>query len=85
MIRPLKDNVLIKFIEGQEVSKTGIILTHKKEDKPQIAKVIAVGEEAKQVEENDSIIASRYIGNQVFIDNQEYIILKEREILAKVD
>ena len=85
MIRPLKDNVLIKFIEGQEVSKTGIILTHKKEDKPQIAKVIAIGEDAKQIKENDNIIASRYIGNQVFIDNQEYIILKEREILAKVD
>lgn len=85
MIRPLKDNVLIKFIEGQEVSKAGIILTHKKEDKPQIAKVIAVGEDTEQVKEKDSIIASRYIGNQVFIDNQEYIILKEREILAKVD
>lgn len=85
MIKLLKDNVLIKFQEGQDVSKSGIIIAHKEEDRPRIAKVLAIGENVTQVQVDDSVIVSRYIGNQVFIDNQEHIILKEREILAKVD
>lgn len=84
MVKPLKDNVLIKFQEGQDV-KAGIIIVHKEEDRPRIAKVLAVGEDVTQVKVDDNVIVSRYIGNQVFIDNKEHIILKEREILAKLE
>ena len=85
MIKPLKNNVLIKFQEGQDVSKAGIIIAHKEEDRPRIAKVLEVGEDVTQVKVDDNVIVSRYIGNQVFIDNQEHLILKEREILAKLE
>lgn len=84
MVKPLKDNVLIKFQEGQDV-KAGIIIVHKEEDRPRIAKVLAVGEDVTQVKVDDNVIVSRYIGNQIFIDNKEHIILKEREILAKLE
>lgn len=85
MIKPLKEYILIKFQEGQDVSKSGIIITHKEENRPRIAKVLAVGEDVAQVKVDDNVIVSRYIGNQVFLDNQEHIILKEREILAKIN
>lgn len=85
MIKPLKDNVLIKFEEGQDISKTGIIIAHKEEDRPRIAKILAVGEDVTQVRVNDNVIVNRYIGNQIFIDNKEHIILKEKEILAKLE
>ena len=85
MIKPLKDNVLIKFEEGQDISKTGIIIAHKKEDRPRVAKVLAIGEDVTQVNVNDNVIVNRYIGNQIFIDNKEHIILKEKEILAKLE
>ena len=85
MIKPLKDNVLIKFEEGQDISKTGIIIAHKEEDRPRVAKVLAIGEDVTQVNVNDNVIVNRYIGNQIFIDNKEHIILKEREILAKLE
>lgn len=85
MIKPLKDNVLIKFEEGQDISKTGIIIAHKEEDRPRVAKVLAIGEDVTQVNVNDNVIVNRYIGNQIFIDNKEHIILKEKEILAKLE
>lgn len=85
MIKPLKDNVLIKFEEGQDISKTGIIIAHKEEDRPRVAKVLDIGEDVTQVNVNDNVIVNRYIGNQIFIDNKEHIILKEKEILAKLE
>lgn len=85
MIKPLRDNVLIKFEEGQDISKTGIIIAHKEEDRPRVAKVLAIGEDVTQVNVNDNVIVNRYIGNQIFIDNKEHIILKEKEILAKLE
>ena len=83
IIKPLGTKVLIKMLEGEAKTKSGIILSTKKEDKPQMAQVISVGREVEQVKENEKIIVSRYIGTQVKIDGEEYIILQEKEILAK--
>lgn len=85
MIKPLKDNVLVEFIEGQDIKKSGLIISHKQEEKPQIAKVISVGENVKQVLTGDFVIVGRYVGNKIDYENVEYIILKEKEILAKVE
>lgn len=85
MIRPLGSKVLIKMQIGQEVTKTGIILTAKKENKPIIATVIAIGDKVTNVKNNDEIIVSRYIGTQIKYDNEEYVILDEKEILARLE
>ena len=85
MIKPLGSKVLIKMQIGQEVTKTGIILTAKKENKPIIATVIATGDKVTNVKNNDKIIVSRYIGTQIKYDNEEYVILDEKEILARLE
>ena len=85
MIKPLGSKVLIKMQIGQEITKTGIILTAKKENKPIIATVIATGDKVTNVKNNDEIIVSRYIGTQIKYDNEEYVILDEKEILARLE
>lgn len=85
MIKPLGKMVLIKMLEGNLKANSGIILSTKKEDKPQIAQVMAIGEEVERIKENDKIIVSRYSGTQVKINREEYIILQEKEILAKLE
>ncbi len=85
MIKPLKDNVLVEFIEGQDIKKSGLIISYKQEEKPQIAKVRSVGENVKHLLIGDFVIVGRYVGNKIKYENMEYIILKEKEILAKVE
>ena len=85
MIKPVNDKVLIEFIEGQDIKKSGIIITHKKEDRPQIAQVLAAGEKTTQVSKGDMVVVSRYIGEQFKDEGKEYVILKEKDILAKVE
>lgn len=84
MIKPLKDKILIEFIQGKDITNSGIIIAHKEEEKPQIAKVIEVGEKAAQLIKGDTIIVSRYVGDKVNYENKEYIIIKERDVLAKI-
>lgn len=85
MINPLKNKVLIEITEGQEVTRSGIILVAKKEEKPHIAKVIAIGDTVTQVKENDTIIVSKYVGTKVKHEGKQYIILNETDILAKME
>lgn len=85
MLTPIKTKVLIKMQEGQEVTKSGIILTSNKENKPILAKVISIGKEVTQVKINDDVIVSRYIGNKIKYNNEEYIVLEEKEILARLE
>lgn len=85
MLTPIKTKVLIKMQEGQEVTKSGIILTANKENKPILAKVISIGKEVTQVKINDDVIVSRYIGNKIKYNNEEYIVLEEKEILARLE
>ena len=85
MLTPIKTKVLIKMQEGEEVTKSGIILTANKENKPILAKVVAIGKEAIQVKINDDVIVSRYIGNKIKYNNEEYIVLEEKEILARLE
>lgn len=85
MIKPLGNKVLIKMQTGQEVTKTGIILVANKENKPIIARVIAKGNKVLNVKNNDEVVISRYIGTQIKYDNEEYVILDEKEILARLE
>jgi len=89
MIKPLSDRVLIKMIENEETTKSGIILSSGAKEKPQIAEVVEVGpgnEKTKiVVKKGDKIIVSKYAGTEVKYEGEDYIILKQDDILAVVE
>ena len=88
-LQPLADRVVIKMVEAEETTKSGIILTGSAKEKPQIAEVIAVGPGLKdnkmQVKVGDKVITSKFSGTEVKMDGEEYIIVKENDILAIVE
>ena len=92
-LKPLQNRVVIKFVEAEEKTKTGIILTASAQEKPQIAEIIAVGagkvEDGKlipmSVKVGDKVIASKYAGTSVKMDGVEYVVLSEDDILAIVE
>lgn len=93
MIKPLQDRVLIKMMEGEETTKSGIILSSGAKEKPQIAEVLEVGpggnvegkEIQMQVKKNDKVIVSKYAGTEVKYEGEDYIIVKQSDILAIVE
>ena len=89
MIKPLADRVLIKMIESDETTKSGIILSSGSKEKPQIAKVVAVGpgtEDVKMyIKEGDKVIINKYSGTEVKYEDTEYTIVKQEDILAIVE
>ena len=89
MIKPLADRVLIKMVESEETTKSGIILSSGSKEKPQIAEVVAVGpgtEEVKMnIKEGDKVIINKYSGTEVKYEGTEYIIVKQDDILAIVE
>ena len=93
MIKPLSDRVLIKMKENEETTKSGIILTGNSQEKPQIAEVISVGPGGMvdgekiemQVKKGDKVITSKYSGTEVKYEGEEYIIVKQSDILAIVE
>ena len=92
-IKPLADRVVIKMVEAEETTKSGIILSGNAKEKPQIAEVISVGPggmvDGKEVKmylkEGQKVLMSQYAGTNVKIDGQEYIILRQSDILAIVE
>lgn len=94
MIKPLNDRVLIKMVEAEETTKSGIILSSGSQEKPQIAEVVEVGpggvdENNKkiemQVKKGDRVIISKYSGTEVKYEGTEYIIVRQNDILATVE
>lgn len=92
-IKPLGDRVVVQPIAREETTKGGIVLPDTAKEKPQEGKVIAVGpgrrtEEGQlippEVKEGDTVIYAKYAGTEIRLDNQDYLILNERDILAKV-
>ncbi|MGH7323262.1 MAG: co-chaperone GroES [Candidatus Methylomirabilales bacterium] len=90
-IRPLHDRILVERVEEQEVRKGGIIIPDTAKEKPQEAKVIAVGngkvtEDGKKipldVKAGDRILFGKYSGSEVKIDDKDYLILREEDVLA---
>ncbi len=90
-IRPLHDRILVKRMEEQEVKKGGIIIPDTAKEKPQEGKVIAagngkVGDDGKKipldVKAGDRILFGKYSGNEVKIEDEEYVIMREEDVLA---
>lgn len=93
-VKPLSDRVLIKMVEAEETTESGIILSASAKEKPQVAEVIAVGEgkvtdDGKKVpmtvKVGQKIITSKYSGTEVKLDGEEYIIVSQNDILAIVE
>ena len=92
-IKPLSDRVLIKMTEAEETTKSGIVLAGASKEKPQVAEVIAVGpgglvdgkEVFMYVKAGNKVICSKYAGTEVKLDGEEYIIVRQGDILAVVE
>ena len=92
-MKPLADRVVIKMVEAEETTKSGIILAGSAKEKPQVAEVIAVGPggnvEGKDVtmyvKVGDKVITSKYSGTEVKVDGETYTIVREDDILAIVE
>jgi chaperonin GroES len=92
-IRPLGDRVVIKKLEAEETTKSGIVLPGAAKEKPQEAEVVAVGpggvvdgkEIKMEVKVGDKILFSKYSGTEVKVDGEEYTIIRQDDILAVVE
>ena len=86
---PLGDRVVLRQMEAEEKTKSGIILTSQAQEKPQEALVIAVGpgtDEVKmEVKAGDRVIFSKYGGNEIKMDGEEFLLLSQRDVLAVVE
>jgi chaperonin GroES len=94
MIKPLGDRVVVKALEREEKTKSGIVLPDTAKEKPQEGKIVAVGtgkllENGQRVpldvKEGDKVVFSKYGGTEIKIDGQDYLILSERDVLAIVE
>ena len=90
-IRPLADRILVRRVEEEEVKKGGIIIPETAKEKPQEGEVIAagpgaIGEDGKRikmdVKKGDRILMGKYSGTEVKIDGEEYLIMREEDVLA---
>jgi chaperonin GroES len=92
-LKPLADRVVIKLVEAEETTKSGIILAGSAKEKPQVAVIIAVGPggivEGKEitmyVKVGDKVISSKYSGTEVKVDGEEFTIVRQGDILAVVE
>ncbi|CVK21306.1 co-chaperone GroES [Sporomusa sphaeroides] len=94
MIKPLGDRVVIEALAKEEVTKSGIVLPDTVKEKPQEGKIVAVGsgktlengqKVALEVKVGDKVIFSKYAGNELKVEGQEYLIISERDILAVIE
>ena len=92
-LKPLADRIVLKMVESEETTKSGIILTGSAKEKPQVAEIIAVGpggvvdgkDIIMTVEVGQKVIMSKYSGTEVKIDEEEYIVVRQSDILAVVE
>ena len=92
-IKPVGDRVVIKNVEAEETTRSGIVLPGSAKEKPQMAEVIAVGpggnvdgkEVTMQVKAGDKVIYSKYAGNEIKLDGKELIIVRQSDILGIVE
>jgi len=93
MLRPLLDRVVVKMVEAEETTKSGIILTASSKEKPQIAEVLEVGpggqvdgnEIKMYVKKGDKVVLNKYAGTEIKYEGEDLIIVKQNDILAIVE
>lgn len=81
-INPLADRIVLQQLESEETTKSGIILPDSAKEKPEQGKVIAVGADVKEVSVGDKVLYGKYGPTEVKVDDVEYMIVKEEDVLA---
>ena len=93
-IRPLHDHIIVKRVKEEEKTKGGIIIPDSAKEKPQEGKVVAVGKgkilkdgkvQALDVKKGDTVLFTKYAGNEVKIDGEEHLIIREEDILGVIE
>lgn len=93
MIKPLQDRVVLKMVENEETTKSGILIAANAKEKSQVATVVAVGpggnvdgkEIHMEVKESDRVVFAKYAGTEIKIDGEEYTIVKQSDILGIIE
>lgn len=93
MIKPLQDRVVLKMVENEETTKSGILIAANAKEKSQVATVVAVGpggnvdgkEVHMEVKESDRVVFVKYAGTEIKIDGEEYTIVKQSDILGIIE
>ena len=82
-LKPLGDRLVIKQVVAEETTKSGIVIPGQTKEKPQEATVVAVGKDVKEdLKVGDTVVYSKYAGSNIKVDEEEYIIVKEEDVLA---
>ena len=92
-LKPLSDRVVVKMLEAEETTKGGIILAASAQEKPQVAQIVAVGpggmvdgkEVVMTVKPGDKVITSKYSGTEIKLDDEEYVVVRQNDILCVVE
>ncbi|MGC2423139.1 MAG: co-chaperone GroES [Nitrospirota bacterium] len=82
--KPLGDRIFVKYMEEVERTAGGLFIPDAAKEKPQRGKVEAVGKEVKEVKTGDIILFDKYSGSKISIDNEDYLIVKEEEVLGVI-
>ena len=82
--KPLKDRVFVKYSEEAEKTAGGLYIRESAKEKPQKGVIEAIGSEVKEIKVGDVILFDKYSGSKINIDNNEYLIIKEEDILGIV-
>ena len=92
-IKPLADRVVLKMLEAEETTKSGILLAGSAKEKPQVAEVVAVGpggvvdgkEIAMVVKVGDRVIVGKYAGTEVSVEGKDYLVMKQSDLIAVIE
>jgi len=82
--KPLGERVFVKFLEEMEKTPGGIYIPEAAKEKPQRGKIEAIGKDVKELKVGDTVLFDKYSGSKIKIDNDEYLIIKEEEVLGIV-
>lgn len=94
MLKPLADRVIVEVLAKEDITKSGIVLPDTAKEKPQEGKIVAVGsgkvlengqKVVPEVKAGDKVIFSKYAGTEVKVEDKEYLILSERDVLAVIE
>ena len=81
-VQPLQDRVLVEPIEGQSVTKGGIIIPDSAKEKPKKGKVIAAGIKCVELKEGDTILYGKFAGNEIEVEKQHLLVMREADVIA---
>lgn len=84
MLKPLEDHVVLVLEKVERTTQSGIILTSEDKEKPAIGKVVAIGPKVEEIKVDDKVIYQSYSGTKVKLEDEEYLIVEAKKILAKI-